>query len=112
MRPAAPPRHFSMIREFHLADFFTGNAACGMAAVFCAMTYVGSPSLGHFFGAAALVLAGLIFDVLDGRVARWRHNHSALGRELDSLRTSSHSASLPRRSDSPPGCAEAGTGRR
>ena len=26
-------RHFSMIREFHLADFFTlANAACGMAA--------------------------------------------------------------------------------
>jgi CDP-diacylglycerol--serine O-phosphatidyltransferase len=87
MRPAANhPKHFSMIREFHLADFFTlGNAACGMAAVFCAMTYVGSVSLGHFFAAAALVLAGLIFDVLDGRVARWRHNHSALGRELDSL---------------------------
>jgi CDP-diacylglycerol--serine O-phosphatidyltransferase len=87
MRPAANhPKHFSMIREFHLADFFTlGNAACGMAAVFCAMIYTGSPSLGHFFAAAALVLAGLIFDVLDGRVARWRHKHSALGRELDSL---------------------------
>jgi len=29
--------------------------------------------------------AALIFDVLDGRIARWRHTHSALGRELDSL---------------------------
>jgi CDP-diacylglycerol--serine O-phosphatidyltransferase len=27
----------------------------------------------------------LVFDVLDGRVARARHTHSALGRELDSL---------------------------
>ena len=26
-----------------------------------------------------------VFDVIDGRVARWRHTHSALGRELDSL---------------------------
>jgi CDP-diacylglycerol--serine O-phosphatidyltransferase len=26
-----------------------------------------------------------VFDVLDGRIARWRHTHSALGRELDSL---------------------------
>jgi len=26
-----------------------------------------------------------VFDVLDGRIARWRHQHSALGRELDSL---------------------------
>jgi CDP-diacylglycerol--serine O-phosphatidyltransferase len=25
------------------------------------------------------------FDWLDGNVARWRHQHSALGRELDSL---------------------------
>ena len=33
-----PPRHFSMIRGFHLADFLTlGNAACGTAAVFLAM---------------------------------------------------------------------------
>jgi CDP-diacylglycerol--serine O-phosphatidyltransferase len=27
----------------------------------------------------------LVFDVFDGRVARRRHTHSALGRELDSL---------------------------
>jgi CDP-diacylglycerol--serine O-phosphatidyltransferase len=29
--------------------------------------------------------AAFVFDVLDGRIARWRHTHSALGRELDSL---------------------------
>ena len=39
----------------------------------------------YFFAAAALVLAALVFDVLDGRIARWRQKHSALGRELDSL---------------------------
>jgi CDP-diacylglycerol---serine O-phosphatidyltransferase len=27
----------------------------------------------------------LVFDALDGRVARWRQPHSTLGRELDSL---------------------------
>jgi CDP-diacylglycerol---serine O-phosphatidyltransferase len=75
-----------MIREFHLADFFTlANAACGVAAVFFAMRYVGSQSPAHFFAAAALAPAALAFDVLDGRIARWRHQHSALGRELDSL---------------------------
>jgi CDP-diacylglycerol--serine O-phosphatidyltransferase len=75
-----------MIREFHLADFFTlANAACGMAAVFCSMTYVSNQSLSHFYTAAALVLAALVFDILDGRIARWRQKHSALGRELDSL---------------------------
>lgn len=80
------PKHFSMIREFHLADFFTlGNAACGVAAVFYAMLYVGSESLSHLLAAAALAPAAFAFDVLDGRIARWRHQHSALGRELDSL---------------------------
>ena len=79
-------RHFSMIRGFHLADFFTlANAACGMAAVFCAIVYATQQSGPHFFAAAALVLAALVFDVLDGRIARWRQKHSALGRELDSL---------------------------
>jgi CDP-diacylglycerol--serine O-phosphatidyltransferase len=38
--PAAK-RHFSMIREFHLADFITlANAACGVAAVLLAMLYM------------------------------------------------------------------------
>ncbi len=84
--PDDRPKHFSMIRGFHLADLFTlANAACGVAAVFCAMIYVGRQSLAHFFAATALAPAALVFDVLDGRVARWRHTHSALGRELDSL---------------------------
>ena len=84
-RPAAP-RPFSMIRGFHLADFFTlANAACGTAAVFLAMLYMSSHSGTHFFAAAAMAPLAFIFDVLDGRVARWRQQHSAMGRELDSL---------------------------
>jgi CDP-diacylglycerol---serine O-phosphatidyltransferase len=80
------PRHFSMIRGFHLADFLTlGNAACGTAAVFLAMLYMGDPSPLHFFAAAAMAPAAFVFDVLDGKVARARQQHSALGRELDSL---------------------------
>ncbi|NUA31495.1 CDP-alcohol phosphatidyltransferase family protein [Cupriavidus basilensis] len=80
------PKHFSMIRELHLADLFTlGNAACGMASVFFAMFYIASGLPAHFMAAAALAPAAFIFDVLDGRIARWRHQHSALGRELDSL---------------------------
>ena len=75
-----------MIRGFHLADFFTlANAACGMAAVFFAMLFVSSNSPGHFFAAAAMAPIAFVFDVLDGRIARWRQTHSALGRELDSL---------------------------
>jgi len=86
MTPTDPPRHFSMIRGFHLADFFTlGNAACGMAGVFLAMLYVATDSTAHFMWAAAMAPVAFVFDVLDGRIARWRQQHSALGRELDSL---------------------------
>jgi CDP-diacylglycerol--serine O-phosphatidyltransferase len=84
--PTKAPKHFSMIRGFHLADFFTlGNAACGVAAIFFAMLYMSSQSVAYFFAAAAMAPAAFIFDVLDGRIARWRRQHSALGRELDSL---------------------------
>ncbi|MEN3366562.1 MAG: CDP-diacylglycerol---serine O-phosphatidyltransferase [Burkholderiales bacterium] len=75
-----------MIRGFHLADFFTlGNAACGVAAIFFAMLYMAKGSMTLFYAAAAMAPAAFLFDVLDGRIARWRRQHSALGRELDSL---------------------------
>ena len=75
-----------MLRGFHLADFFTlANAACGVATIFLAMLYAGNASVAHFLAAAAMAPAAFLFDVLDGRIARWRHTHSALGRELDSL---------------------------
>ena len=75
-----------MLRDLQLADAFTlGNAACGMAAVFFAMFYVAEQDLRHFYIAAAMAPAAFVFDVLDGRIARWRHAHSAMGRELDSL---------------------------
>lgn len=75
-----------MIREFHLADFFTlGNAGCGVAAVFFAMLYIDSRSMAHFYGSAGMMAAAFLFDVLDGRIARWRRQQSTLGRELDSL---------------------------
>ena len=84
--PAPARKHFSMIRGFHLADAFTlGNAACGVGAIFLAMAFMRSQSLAHFLWAAALAPAAFVFDVFDGRIARWRQTHSALGRELDSL---------------------------
>ena len=77
---------FSMIREFHLADWFTlGNAICGMGALFSVMTYLQTGEVMHVYFACGMVLAAFIFDVLDGRIARWRQQTSAMGRELDSL---------------------------
>src|SRR5262249_57356874 len=70
----------------HLADFLTlGNAACGVLAVFAVMAHLENHDVGRLLTAAALIPLALVFDVLDGRVARARRAHSALGRELDSL---------------------------
>jgi CDP-diacylglycerol---serine O-phosphatidyltransferase len=86
MSPSEPARHLSMIRGFHLADFLTlGNAACGVIAIFAVMAYVETRDLRRLLAAAALIPLALVFDVLDGRVARSRRKHSAMGRELDSL---------------------------
>jgi CDP-diacylglycerol---serine O-phosphatidyltransferase len=79
-------KHFSMIRNFHLADFFTiANGFCGVAAVFQAMRFLDTGERGRLDAAAALVALALVCDVLDGRIARRRHMASPMGRELDSL---------------------------
>ncbi|MBB4843240.1 CDP-diacylglycerol--serine O-phosphatidyltransferase [Paucibacter oligotrophus] len=77
---------FAMIREFHLADWFTlGNAFAGMGALFSVMTYLQTGEVLHLLYACGLIPVALVFDVLDGRIARWRQQQSILGRELDSL---------------------------
>jgi len=86
MAAIEPPKPFSMIREFYLADWFTlANAVCGTGALFSTMTYLETHDPRHVYFGGALVFAALIFDILDGRIARWRRKASALGRELDSL---------------------------
>jgi CDP-diacylglycerol---serine O-phosphatidyltransferase len=86
MGPFAGRRHLSMIRSFHLADFLTlANAACGVLAIFAVMAYMETRDLRRLLAATALIPWALVFDVLDGRVARWRMRHSPMGRELDSL---------------------------
>ncbi len=79
-------RHFSMIRDFHLSDLLTlGNGTSGVAAIFLAISYVAHGGRDKIFAACALLVIAVICDVLDGRVARWRHKASLMGRELDSL---------------------------
>ena len=80
------PRHFSMLRDFHLADWFTlANAFCGTGAVFAAMRFLQEGIVRDLLVGMALIPLAFIFDALDGRVARWRKSASTLGRELDSL---------------------------
>ena len=75
-----------MIREFHLADWFTlANAVCGTGALFSMLTYLQTTDVRHVYFACGMVFAALVFDVLDGRIARWRQKTSGMGRELDSL---------------------------
>ena len=64
------PRHFSMVREFHLADFFTlGNAACGVGAILLAMLFIASGERHHFLYAAALAPAAFVFAGLGDMLA-------------------------------------------
>ena len=80
-------RHFSMLRDFHLADWFTlANAFCGTGAIFAAMRFLqeGAAVRDLLIGMALIPLA-FVFDAIDGNVARWRKSSSTLGRELDSL---------------------------
>ena len=79
-------RHFSMIRDFHLADFLTlANGGSGTAAIFFCLDHVREAGVAKLYAAALAVACALFFDVMDGRVARWRHKASPMGRELDSL---------------------------
>ena len=80
------PRHFSMIRDFQLADLFTLlNGFAGMGAVLATMKFLAEGETGFLWLAFALLPLSLFFDVLDGTIARWRHKSSMLGQELDSL---------------------------
>lgn len=57
-----------------------GNGICGLAAMYEATT--GQP---NYLAAAWLILAGMVFDGLDGKVARATKSASAFGTQLDSL---------------------------
>lgn len=79
-------RHFSMLRDFHLADWLTlANAMCGTGAIFLCMRALQELDTSLLLYAVMLIPLAFVFDALDGRVARWRQSASTLGRELDSL---------------------------
>ena len=79
-------RHFSMLREFHLADWFTlANAFCGTGAIFASMRFLQEGIVRDLIIGMALIPLAFVFDAFDGKIARWRKVASTLGRELDSL---------------------------
>ncbi len=81
-------RHFRTHKRRHLirrkpinvlaSVMTTMNLYCGIASIFA--------SIGSEFGKAAIfILVGIIFDTLDGTVARITKSTSDFGKELDSL---------------------------
>ena len=80
-------RHMSMLRSFTPADVLTiGNASCGTIAVFLCLDYLATGARGRLWIAFLLLPLALIFDVLDGYVARLNtRRQSRLGADLDSL---------------------------
>ena len=70
-----------------LADFITlANASCGMGSVLLCIHYLEAGHYGPYLAwAFALLPLALLFDTLDGAVARWRRKSSPYGADLDSL---------------------------
>ena len=77
----------SMLRSYTPADALTiGNAACGTIAIFLCLDYLADDNRRFLWTAFLLLPLALIFDVLDGYVARLnRKRQSVLGADLDSL---------------------------
>jgi CDP-diacylglycerol--serine O-phosphatidyltransferase len=78
--------HFSLVRNFRLADLVTiMNGVCGALSVFSSARYLLTKDEDHLWTALSFPVAGCMFDFLDGKIARWRKSSSMLGQELDSL---------------------------
>jgi CDP-diacylglycerol--serine O-phosphatidyltransferase len=77
----------SMLRSYTAADALTiGNAACGTIAIFLCLDYLATDSRRFLWTSFVLLPLALIFDVLDGYVARLNtRRQSVLGADLDSL---------------------------
>ncbi len=76
-----------MLRSYTPADALTiGNAACGTIAIFLCLDYIAADNRRLLWAAFLLLPLALVFDVLDGYVARLnRKRQSVLGGDLDSL---------------------------
>ncbi|MGE5611409.1 MAG: CDP-alcohol phosphatidyltransferase family protein [Bacillota bacterium] len=71
-----------------------GNAVCGFGAMYIAGLDSGTPTMDHwtsffaqrpFIAAAYLIFLAMIFDALDGRLARFTRHTTDFGGQLDSL---------------------------
>ena len=84
---ADAPRRLSMLRSYTPADLLTlANASCGTIAIFLCLGYLAENRVGQIWAAFILPVAALVFDALDGHIARLDgRRQSSLGADLDSL---------------------------
>jgi CDP-diacylglycerol---serine O-phosphatidyltransferase len=77
----------SMLRSYTPADLLTlANASCGTLSVFACLSYIADDRSRQIWAAFVLPIFALVFDVLDGYVARLdTRRQSRLGADLDSL---------------------------
>ena len=82
-----PRRKFRDITFPALPTAFTlANGVCGLAAITVVTSHTGHHSqVDLAFYAAVLIFLGMVFDVLDGHIARMTKQTSQFGKELDSL---------------------------
>ena len=66
--------------------FTLGNGVCGFASLtFAVKAAIEPPGLQHLATAGWLILAAMVFDVLDGHMARFAKSTTDFGGQLDSL---------------------------
>jgi CDP-diacylglycerol--serine O-phosphatidyltransferase len=79
-------KQISIFRSFALADLITlANAGCGMAVIFLCLNHVTGSHTPYLWTVFLLLPLALVFDILDGFIARRLGRRSPLGADLDSL---------------------------
>jgi CDP-diacylglycerol--serine O-phosphatidyltransferase len=76
-----------MLRSYTPADGITlANASCGTISIFLCLAYIDDQKSTQLWAAFVLPWAALVFDIMDGYVARLHpHRQSVIGGDLDSL---------------------------
>ncbi|KAM9902846.1 hypothetical protein OXX69_008151 [Metschnikowia pulcherrima] len=79
-------RHFSLVRNLHMADFITLlNGFSGFYSIISCLRFALTGQFHYIQRAHFFICLGLFADFFDGRVARLRNKSSLMGQELDSL---------------------------
>ena len=91
MGPRVAKREKARLRQLDLKKtlFILPNLIT-LASVFCGFNAIrmmaqDNPTVDEFYGAGVLLIIAMIFDLLDGRVARMTKTQSAFGLQVDSL---------------------------